>query len=358
MTGKTKAERILFHISRFVTFYLLMAFVVTTTMVLFLRSMALDVALIRSNARLTFLYTLVVTAAFCVVDDFRRQRSVDRPFARIMEALEQLGKGDYSVRLDVEHRDFSRTGLVDICLGINALAQELSGVETLRTDFISNVSHELKTPLTAVQNYAMLLRDPTLPEQKQMEYTAAIVQTTRRLADMISNILKLNKLENQQIYPVHERFDLGEQLGASVLEWENAWEKKQLELECDIQEDVFVDSDSALLELVWSNLLSNAIKFSEPGGKLTVRMWAEESWASVSISDTGCGMSPETGAHIFEKFYQGDTAHATQGNGLGLALVKRVVDIMGAEISVSSVQGKGSTFTIRIRRAAGGAVSV
>ena len=201
-----------------------------------------------------------------------------------------------------------------------------------------------------MQNYGTLLQQPDLPEEKRLEYAKAVTEASRRLADLITNILKLNKLENQQIYPVKATYNLGEQLCECLLNFEDTWEKKEIEIDTDIEEDVFVESDAELLTLVWNNLFSNAMKFTEPGGKVSLKLKTEGNLAIVTVQDTGCGISPEVGKHIFEKFYQGDTSHATQGNGLGLALVRRVVDIVGGDISVSSVVGKGSIFTVTIRR--------
>ena len=195
----------------------------------------------------------------------------------------------------------------------------------------------------------------SLPPEKRQEYAAAISQTTRRLADMVSNILKLNRLENQKIFPETKVFDLGEQLAQCLLEFETVWEKKKLELNCDIADDVQVSADPELLHLVWINLFSNAMKFTPEGGAISVSLTEQDGWATVRVSDTGCGMTQETGAHIFEKFYQGDTAHAAKGNGLGLALVKRVVDITGGKIAVRSTLGSGSTFTVQIRSVKHGA---
>lgn len=347
---KTVWERVLFNISRFVAFFLVICLVTTVTILLFLKGITLDESAVRRNAPITFLCILLMTLIGCGLDAFRRNRTVDRPLRHILDTLEQLSKGDFSVRLDSGHGDFSKTGFDAISREINILAGELSGVETLRNDFIASVSHELKTPLAAIQNYAALLRVPGLPEEDREEYTQAILQTTKRLADMVSNILKLNKLENQQIFPEVRTFDLGEQLCACMLEYESLWEEKGLELECEIADGVQVRADPELLRLVWSNLFSNAVKFTPPGGRISLKLTTDGGWTVVSVSDTGCGMSKETGAHIFEKFYQGDTAHAAQGNGLGLALVKRVVDITGGVISVSSTPGKGATFTVRLRK--------
>ena len=208
----------------------------------------------------------------------------------------------------------------------------------------------MKTPLAVIQNYGTLLQTPDLSEEKRMEYAKGVTDGSRRMADMMTNILKLNRLENQQIYPQATEFDLGEQLCECLLQYENVWEKADIEIDTDIAEDVTVKADAELLSLVWNNLFSNAFKFTEAGGKVSVLLTTDGQYAVVKVQDSGCGMSSEVGAHIFEKFYQGDTSHATRGNGLGLALVKRVVDIMQGEISVESILGKGSTFTVKIRR--------
>lgn len=195
-----------------------------------------------------------------------------------------------------------------------------------------------------------MLQASDLTKEKRLEYAKAITEASRRLADLITNILKLNKLENQQIYPERRTYNLGEQLCECLLNFESTWEKKEIGIDTDIEEEVFVESDAELLTLVWNNLFSNAMKFTEVGGIVTLTLKSDGDFAVVQVSDTGCGISPEVGRHIFEKFYQGDTSHSTQGNGLGLALVKRVIDIIDGDISVQSEVGKGSTFTVRIRR--------
>ena len=165
---------------------------------------------------------------------------------------------------------------------------------------------------------------------------------------MMTNILKLNRLENQQIFPAATEYDLGEQLCQCLLQFENTWEQKEIEIETDIAENIIIQADEELLGLVWNNLFSNAFKFTDAGGRVSVSLTAAEGFAVIQVKDTGCGMSAEVGAHIFEKFYQGDTSHSIQGNGLGLALVKRIIDIMQGEIAVESTPGEGSTFTVRI----------
>ena len=228
MKKRNIPEIVLFNISRFMSFFLLMCFVVTTTMLLFLHDMELDMVQLRKNAMLTFLNVVFLSLLFCGFDALRRHLMVERHLHHILDALEKIRQGDFSVRLDVKERDYSQGGFAEISRGINHLAQELSGLETLRTDFMANVSHELKTPLAVVQNYATMLQSPALSDEKREEYTKAIIHTTRRLADLVTNILKLNKLENQQIYPEEKVFDLGEQLCECLLNIETAWEDKNI----------------------------------------------------------------------------------------------------------------------------------
>ena len=356
---KPSFRRILQEFSSLLWFFLSVGFVVSCCMMLFLNVLSKEMGLtytsenIAEAAKITFLNVVIITVLFKAVDFIRRRIMVDKPVKMITDAAEKIMNGDFSARVGRLHGS-DMDGFNQIGESINAMAEELSSVETLRTDFIANVSHEMKTPLSVMQNYGTLLQTPDLPEEKRIEYAKAITDASRRLADMMTNILKLNRLENQQIYPNPTTFDLGEQLCESLLQYESTWERKNIEIETDIAENVLVSADAELLSLVWNNLFSNAFKFTEDGGKVTLTLAADEKYATVKVSDTGCGMSAEVGAHIFEKFYQGDTSHATQGNGLGLALVKRVIEIMQGEIGVESAVGVGTTFTVKIRRAENG----
>ena len=356
MKKEKSTKKILGTFSSFVTFFLIVAFVISCCLMLFVTTLQNTLGYkftqeqITSAAKATMMNVILISAGMAVVDYIRRKFTVERPVTKITEATQKMIEGDFSVRIPPVARFASDDHFNDIIERINKMAEELSGVETLRTDFIANVSHEMKTPLSVMQNYGTLLQAPDLPEEKRIEYAKAITDASRRLADMMTNILKLNRLENQQIYPNPTTFDLGEQLCESLLGYESTWERKNIEIETDIAEDVFVSADAELLSLVWNNLFSNAFKFTNECGKVTLALTADDEYATVKIADTGCGMSAEVGAHIFEKFYQGDTSHATQGNGLGLALVKRVVDIMQGEIGVESAVGVGTTFTVKIRR--------
>ena len=356
---KPTLRGVLREFSSFLLFFLSVGFVVSCCMMLFLNVLSKDMGLVYTSdniaeaAKITFLNVVIITVLFKTADFIRRKMMVERPVKMIIDAAERMMNRDFSARVRGMH-GAGMEGFNQVGQSINAMAEELSSVETLRTDFIANVSHEMKTPLAVMQNYGTLLQAPALSEEKRVEYAKAITDASRRLADMMTNILKLNRLENQQIYPHLTTFDLGEQLCESLLQYESTWERKNIEIETDIAEGVLVSADAELLSLVWNNLFSNAFKFTEEGGRVSLTLTADEKYATVRIADTGCGMSAEIGAHIFEKFYQGDTSHATQGNGLGLALVKRVVDIMQGEIGVESAVGVGTSFTVRIGRVQNG----
>ena len=354
---KTRGKRPFFRaLQNYVTFFLLVAFVVSCCMMLFVSTLADTMGLVfdRENiaaaAKLTFGNVLLISCLCATIDYIRRKRMVDQPVQQIMAALDKVMQGDFTVRIPPVREFAGETGFNEIIRAINRMTAELQGTQTLRSDFIANVSHELKTPLAVMGNYAEMLQAPGIGEAERLEYAGAIRRSARRLAALVTNILKLNKLENQQIFPKHEEFDLSGQLCETMLGFEDAWEEKGLNIETDITDEVYICADPELLSLVWSNLISNAVKFTPRGGTVGVALRSDADGVEVTVSDTGCGIDPETGKHIFEKFYQGDTSHATEGNGLGLALVKRVIDILDGEISVRSTPGRGSSFTVRLRR--------
>ncbi len=356
MTKKETAKKILLSLYHYFSFFIFMAFLITCCMMLFLNTMAstMEISFTEENVRtaaiITFGNVVFLSLVCTVFDAVRRKLTIDRPVNKIVSAADRIAKGDYSVRISRLNTLNRADGLDEIIECFNKMAEELCGTEALQTDFIANVSHELKTPLAVMQNYGTLLQQPDLSEEDRLNYAKGISEACHRLAGLITNILKLNKLENQQIYPTACDYSLSEQLCECLLTFENVWESKEIEIEADIDEDIGINADHELLSLVWNNLFSNAFKFTEKGGKVSVTLKAEGDFAIVSVIDTGCGITHDVGKRMFDKFYQGDTSHATQGNGLGLALVKRVVDIIGAEIAVSSEVGKGSKFTVKIRR--------
>jgi signal transduction histidine kinase len=349
-------KKFLREINQFFVFFILVAFVITCCTMLFVRALSSSSHLLLTEetlgtaAKLTFANVVLLSLIFYIVDSIRRKLTVDRPVNRITEAAGKIMQGDFSVRIKKQSKFATDDKFNEVVDCFNKMAEELASVETLRTDFIANVSHEMKTPLAVMQNYGTLLQTPNLSEEKRIEYAKGVTDGARRMANMMTNILKLNRLENQQIYPQIREYDLSEQLCECLLQYENVWEKSNIEIDTDIADNVMITADAELLSLVWNNLFSNAFKFTEPGGTVSVTLTATAHHAVIKVSDTGCGISPEVGRHIFDKFYQGDTSHSVQGNGLGLALVKRVIDIMHGEIGVESTVGKGTTFTVRIQK--------
>jgi signal transduction histidine kinase len=352
---KPTVRGVLKTVNNYLVFFLVVAFAVTCCMSLFISVLAETMGIVFTEenitdaAKVTFGNVVLITLIFGTIDYVRRRIMVDRPVKLIIDATEKIMLGDFSARVAPMH-GAGMEGFNQIGRAVNKMAQELSGTETLRTDFIANVSHELKTPLAVMGNYATMLQRPGISEAERQACAKSISLAARKLAQLITNILKLNKLENQQIFPQPQEFDLGEQLRQCLLGFEDAWEEKNLAIETDLEEDVRIKSDPELLSLVWNNLISNAVKFTPEGGTIGLLLKTEGDRVTVSVRDTGCGMTQDVGQHIFEKFYQGDTSHATQGNGLGLALVKRVVDILQGEITVQSVWGQGSTFTVKFKR--------
>lgn len=348
-----KLLRAMYH---YLLFFMLVAVLVSITMTLFVSTLSNDIGITLTDAnleraaKLTFISVILLSVIFTLIDVIRRKLTTERITKRIATATRELVKGNFDTRIQPVSPLAADENYNEIIDCFNKTAEELGSLETLRTDFIANVSHEMKTPLSVMQNYGTLLQSPSISDEDRIRYAKGVTDASRRMADMMTNILKLSRLENQQIYPKTEQFDLGEQLCECLIQYENVWESSGIEIETDIEDEVFIQADSELLTLVWSNLFSNAFKFTPSGGTVSVSLNSDGQHAVVKVKDTGCGMTAEVGSHIFEKFYQGDTSHATQGNGLGLALVKRVIDILHAEISVESTPGEGTEFTVRIKR--------
>lgn len=293
-------------------------------------------------------YWALVAVGLTLYARWQIKRAYEEPMHRLAQATAKVAQGDFSVYVPPLHTADKLDYLDVMLLDFNTMVEELGSIETLKTDFFSNVSHEMKTPLAVIQNCAQLLQREDITEEKRREYTDSILQSTRKLSNLITNILKLNKLEKQTIRPVPERYDLCQQLCDCALQFEDAWENKELEFVSDMEDRVMVEADPGLLELVWTNLLSNAVKFTPAGGTITLTQTSDEKEVAVSVSDTGCGIDDETIRHIFDKFYQGDTSHSTEGNGLGLALVQRILQLSDGTITVKSRVGQGSTFTVRL----------
>lgn len=265
-----------------------------------------------------------------------------RPVQNIGNAFDELSQGNFAVKISEKEK---LAEIREMARRFNAMTYDLSHIETLRSDFVANVSHEFKTPIAAIEGYAMLLQNPSLSPQKHDRYVEKILENARRLSSMSGNILLLSRLENQEIVPNQSEYRLDEQIRQCILLLEEKWTAKEIALDIALEKITYYGSQG-MLEQVWLNLLDNAIRYSPAGGSIAVKMEKENGGISVSVADHGDGMTEEVQKHIFEKFYQGDPSRKSEGNGLGLALVKRIVELSKGEIFVQSRPGHGSTFTV------------
>ena len=294
-----------------------------------------------STTAVVILCVAVAIAAVSTLLSLIMSRVILAPVARLSEASRQIAKGDFDLNLTYdgaieEYRDTYQS--------FNTMARELSTIETLRSDFIANVSHEFKTPLTAIEGYAMLLQDHELSAEERTDCAQRIMDSAGRLSALVSNMLMLSKLEQQTTAVEKAPFWLDEQIRQVLVTLEPLWGPKDLQLEVDLPPLKFNGNEN-LMYHVWSNLLSNAIKFSPSGAPLTVTLQEQGGRVVFSVTDRGPGMSADVQRHIFDKFYQGDPSRKQEGTGLGLPLVKRIVQLCGGSIAVKSAPGQGSTFT-------------
>ena len=266
------------------------------------------------------------------------------PIKKLRSAMDKIADGDYSVRLE----DISSSKeIMEIYTGFNLMAHELSVTEILQTDFVSNVSHEFKTPITAIEGFSVLLQESENLDEDQLDCIDKILFNSRRLSSLLGSILLLNKLENQQVATKQSKYRLDEQIRQSVVALESAWEQKNIELDVDLERTYYCGSE-AMMRHVWDNLIANAIKFTPENSKVKILLREEGAHLTVRVADQGPGLSEETQKHMFDKFYQGDTSHKQDGNGLGLALVKRILSIEQAGIYAENLPEGGCYFTVKL----------
>lgn len=268
-------------------------------------------------------------------------RVIITPIKELSAATKEVAKGNFNI--SVHNESLNEIG--QLTRDFNKMVKDLGSIETLRSDFVTNVSHEFKTPIASIEGCAALLQDDELCCEERKEYAKLIASSARRLSILTSNILRLSKLENQEIIAEQSEFSLDEQIRQAVLLLEPQWLVKNIDFDIDLSPITIFGSEELLMQ-VWLNLLNNAIKFSHNNGQIKVTLSSVGKTVVVSFADKGIGMSEETQKHIFEKFFQGNQAHSEQGNGLGLSLVKRILDLSKGQISVESKEGQGSTFTV------------
>lgn len=262
---------------------------------------------------------------------------------QLSASTKKIAKGDYTVQINYSGKIQEIRNMTE---DFNLMAKELNSVETIRNDFIADVSHEFKTPLSALNGYLTLLQDPDLTQEEQEDYIRRSFLSIEKLNHLTENILQLSKLENQNLLPPPQTFRLDEQIREAIVLLEQKWNEKKIYLDIELEKAIYTGQQELLFQ-VWNNLIANAIKFSNPYGKIFIGMKAfDGDQIIVTIRDEGIGMDEDTQKHIFDKFYQGDTSRQAQGNGLGLALCKEIIYRCGGRIQVQSQLGKGSTFTV------------
>ena len=267
------------------------------------------------------------------------------PIKKLRGAMDKVAEGDFSVRLEEKS---SSKEILEIYTGFNLMAHELNATEILQTDFVSNVSHEFKTPINAIEGYSTLLQDSENLDADQREYIDKILFNTHRLSSLVGSILLLSKLENQQI-PSHQvEYRLDEQVRQSIVALEPAWEKKDIDFDVELDRVSYLGNEP-MMRHVWDNLISNAIKFSPNGGTVKIHLAKKLKRLIFTVEDQGPGLSEEAQKHIFDKFYQADASHKQEGNGLGLALAKRILTIEKGQIATENIPEGGCRFTVILR---------
>lgn len=336
-----------FRRTAFLVFFVLCMLVLLFLFLVFLlmRTSVFNIEIISENTALivicVILFLLIVSQGVAVFWSHR----ITKPVKSISAVIAEVSKGNFDVQIDTSKFHDEIRDLGD---NLNKMILELQSIEVMRSDFVSNVSHEFRAPLSAIQGYVTLLSNPSLSDEQRQEYFTLLSESTRDLSGLVDSVLKLSRLESQNIAPKSAPFRLDEQLRRVVLLFESQWAQKEIDLELDLPEYTYT-GNAELLHQIWTNLFGNAVKYTPPHGKIGVRLCPENSGgARVEISDTGIGMNDEVKSHIFEKFYQGDSSHCAVGNGLGLALVKTACQLTGSTVSVESTVGAGSTFTVRL----------
>ncbi len=352
MTSEEKNRKNRVRVSRFpisLLFIYLVSFLIVsgihTGIIVLMGTLKLNLTI---QTIIPIVYWLAISVAMTIFTRYKMKQVYETPMKKLAEAASRVAHGDFSVFVPTLHTADKYDYLDVMIRDFNRMVEDLGSIETLKTDFLSNVSHEIKTPIAVIQNAATLLMNENLSTEQRLEYARIISRASKRLSTLITNILKLNKLEKQTILTDAQKYNLSEQLAECALQFESVWEAKNIDFEADISENVFIFADPSLMELIWNNLLSNAFKFTSDGGRVSLIQTIESGNVIVRVKDSGCGMDEKTLKRIFDKFYQGDTSHSTEGNGLGLALAKRVAQMTDAELTVQSTPGEGSEFTVKM----------
>lgn len=336
---KRKKGFILSNINMFFTILVLVEFIVTIAFASFVQWVLESVLQITIP---TTLFLLLVGAFMGSAIAFMVNRIFFEPIQKLKDGMNDVSDGDFSVKIDTNSPINEVKELYD---SFDLMVKELSATEILQSDFMSNVSHEIKTPVNAIEGYAMLLESEEITPEEQQEYVEKILFNTKRLSELVGNVLLLSKIDNQAIPKNEKKFRLDEQIRQSIMQLETKWTEKEIELDVELERTEFIGNATLLIH-VWDNLINNAIKFNNHGGTVKLRLSSDADRVTFTIEDNGPGVSEDAIKHIFDKFYQADSSHRQEGNGLGLALVKRIVDLYEGDIKAENLPDTGCRFTV------------
>lgn len=337
-------KKLLYNLSSYIVFLITVSIVVSIGIVIYSNVKDFETSVL---AIFVLLYILFTALVFFVIDYIRRNIIIQRPLNDILDATNLISKGEFDIKLKPRHNYNNYDELDRIMININKMALGLKNDEILKKDFISNFSHEIKTPIAIMNGYINLLKRNEMSKEERDEYIDKLYNSSINLSNLISNILKLNKLENSEIEL--NDVNLSNVLENVIISYDELINNKKIDLDIDMDDRLIKYTNESFIQLIFSNLISNAIKFSKEEGIVEIKLKNKNDYIEFMVKDNGIGMSKDTIVHIFNRFYQGDTSHKTEGNGLGLSMVKRAIDRLGYKISIESEEERGSTFIVVIR---------
>ena len=329
-----------------VFFILILTMIVAAAIVFLLMGVGMlknlsELSLLKSFILLAVISTIMGTLLTTLIGN-----ALLNPFRVLNVAMKKLAAGDFSVRIDLSNR-FASYEFDELTTSFNLMAQQLGSVEMLRSDFVNNFSHEFKTPIVSLRGFAKILKNGELSNSERTEYLDIIINEADRLAALSRNVLSLSKIENQTIITNNIEYNLTEQIRCAILMLENKWSDKHIDLDINLQELKY-NGNEELLNMVWTNLIDNAIKFSHDQSKIMIRLSGNDDDIVFEIKDEGIGMNTETQKNMFDKFYQGDTSHSIEGNGIGMTIVNKIVELYKGEIFIDSQIDKGTLIIVTL----------
>ena len=344
----TREKRIIpgFYLAFFLLIFITLSIMATVPTYSLISDMGVTFEIGISRFFIRIFYWFLMSALFTLFLWWRVDVNYVKPIQKLGRAIQAVSEGNFSFNINCKEVIGREKGFDAMSAAFNKMTEDLQNVETLKTDFLTNISHEIKTPLSVIQNYSELMRHEGINEVTQIKYADVMFQASQKISGLMTDILLLDRLEQQKYEEQGKEFNLCEQLCQCAFLFDSLSDKQGIHFHIEIEERRLITSEPGLLDLVWNNLLANAFKFTEAGGAVSLKQFVVGDIVYIVISDTGCGMDELTIRRIFDRFYQGDYSRSTIGNGLGLSLVRRVLQLLGGTIQVHSILGEGSSFTV------------